>query len=259
MQNLDVTNRFVLEFSSGFARGHRGARVLDFGCGAGSLVAAGRAAGIEMYGADIYYGGSQTRADAEASGLLGTAIIENTGGRIGFPDRYFDLVVNNQVLEHVEDLEAVLREIHRVLKPGGRVLSIFPSRDVFREGHIGIPFSHWFRRDSRLRFYYTWALRDLGFGTWKEQAPSARQWAVDKLEWIDRYTHYRSRREIVETFGRYFRSEMRESDYIRFRLLDRPGRQWIAGAVRLPGAAAASRALFRKLAFLVILSEKVAQ
>jgi SAM-dependent methyltransferase len=212
-----------------------------------------------MSGAEIYYGGSQTRAEAEASGLLGTAIIEISGGRIGFPDRYFDLVVNNQVMEHVENLEAVLREIHRVLKPGGRVLSLFPSSDVVREGHIGIPFSHWFQKDSKLRFYYTWALRSAGLGTWKEQAPTARQWAVDKLEWIDRYTKYRSRAEIFSTFGRFFRNEMRESDYIRFRLLDRPGREWIAAAVRLPGAAAASRALFRKLAFLVILSEKEAQ
>ena len=111
---------------------------------------------------------------------------------------------------------------------------------------------------SRLRFYYTWALRSAGMGTWKQQAPSARQWAADKLEWIDRYTHYRSRREIFETFGRYFRSEMRESDYIRFRLLDRPGRKFIAEALRLPGAAAAARAVFRKLAFLVILSRKEA-
>jgi SAM-dependent methyltransferase len=259
MQTLDVTNRFVLEFCRSFAREHPGARVLDFGCGAGNLVAAGRACGIEMCGADIYYGGSQTRADAQASGLLGTAIIEVSGGRIGFPDRYFDLVVNNQVLEHVEDLKAVLVEIHRILKPGGQVLSIFPSRDVFREGHIGIPFSHWFRRGSRRRFYYTWALRWMGLGTWKEQAPTARQWAVTKLEWIDRYTHYRSRREIFETFNRYFRSEMRESDYIRFRLLDRPGRHWIAGMVRLPGIALAATALFRKLAFLVILSRKEAQ
>jgi SAM-dependent methyltransferase len=256
MQDLDVTNRFVLEFCRAFAQGQPGARVLDFGCGAGKLVAAGRASGIDMHGAEIYYGGSRTRADAEASGLLGAAIIEISGGRIGFPDRHFDLVVNNQVMEHVEDLDGVLREIHRVLKPGGRVLSVFPSRDVFREGHIGIPFSHWFRRGSRLRLYYTWALRSLGLGIWKEQAPTARQWAIDKLEWIDRHTRYRSRGEIAAAFGRYFRNEMRESDYIRFRLLDRPGRGWVARVVELPMAAAVSRVLFRKLAFLVILSRK---
>ena len=256
---MDVTNRFVLEFCRIFAREHPGARILDFGCGGGKLVSAGRLDGIEISGADVYYGGSRTRAEAEAAGLLGTAIIESIGGRIGFPDSYFDLVVNNQVMEHVEDLDAVLREIHRVVRPGGRVLSLFPSRDVFREGHIGIPFSHWFRKGSALRFYYAWTLRSLGLGTWKDQAATPRRWAVDKLEWIDRYTHYRSRKEIFDAFGRYFRNEARESDYIRFRLLDRPGRRLLARAVELPLADAAARALFRKLAFLVILSYKEAQ
>jgi SAM-dependent methyltransferase len=256
VRDLDVTNRFVLQFCRDFVRERPGARVLDFGCGAGSLVAAGRAAGIDLLGAEVYYGGSQTRKEAEASGLLGTAIIEIAEGSTGFPDGYFDLVVNNQVMEHVEDLEATVGEIHRILKPGGQVLSLFPARDVFREGHIGIPFSHWFPRHSKLRFYYAWAMRSLGFGTWKEQAPTARQWAVDKLAWIDRYTYYRSRREIFATFGRYFQNEMRESDYIEFRLLDRPGRRWIARTVSLPLLAPASRALFRKLAFLVILSRK---
>ncbi len=258
MPPLDVTNRFVLDFCLRAAHETPGARVLDFGCGAGRLVAAAKAAGIDMRGADVYYGGSQTRAEAAAAGLLGTAIIEISGGRIGFPESYFDLVVNNQVMEHIEDLEGTLREIHRVLKPGGRVLSIFPSRDVFREGHIGIPFSHWFPQGSRIRFYYTWMLRSMGLGTWKEQAPTARRWAADKLAWIDRYTRYRTRREIFGAFDRYFRNEMRESDYIRFRLLDRPGRARVAAALEFPPAAAASRALFRKLAFLVILSRKEA-
>ncbi len=256
MPALDVTNRFVLDFCGSFARQHPGVRILDFGCGAGRLVEAARAQGIDMRGAEIYYAGSQTRSEAAATGLLGTWITEISGGRLDLPDASFDLVVNNQVMEHVEDLDATLREIHRVLKPGGQLLSLFPSRDVFREGHIGIPFSHWFPQRSRLRFHYTWMLRGLGLGTWKEQAPTARQWAIDKLEWIDRFTRYRSRAEIVQTFGRYFRSEMRESDYIRFRLLDRPGRQWIARAADLPLAAPAARALFRKLAFLVILSRK---
>jgi SAM-dependent methyltransferase len=253
---MDVTNRFVLEFARSYAREHPGARILDFGCGGGRLVAEGIAAGLQIRGADVFYGGSQARLEAEAAGLLGAAVHEICQGRIGFPDAYFDLVVNNQVMEHIADLDAVLAEIHRVLKPGGTVLSLFPSRDVFREGHIGIPFAHWFSKDSRLRFHYTWALRALGMGTWKEQAPTARQWAADKLHWIDTYTRYRGRREIFRTFDRYFQNELRESDYIRFRLLDRPGRRLIADALRFQPAAALSRAVFRKLAFLVILSRK---
>lgn len=256
---MDVTNRFVLDFSVRFAHQRGGARVLDFGCGSGGLVQSGLAAGLDMAGADVYYGGSKTRAEAERLGLLGGAIREIRDGRLDYATASFDLVVNNQVLEHVADLNAPLEEIHRVLKTDGVVLSIFPARDVFREGHIGIPFAHWFPRNSRLRFYYVWGLRRLGLGTWKQESPTCRQWAADKLAWIDAYTHYRSRREISDAFGRFFVSELRESDYIRYRLLDRPGRKALAALADVPVVAAAARAVFRKLAFLVIVSRKAAR
>jgi SAM-dependent methyltransferase len=248
---MDVTNRFVLDFAK-----RPGARILDYGCGAGAVVQAGRAAGLDIHGADVYYGGSNARTEADRAGLLGAAIREIRDGRIPFEDAWFDVVVNNQVMEHVEDLDAALAEIHRVLKPGGVVLSIFPSRDVFREGHIGIPFSHWFAKDSKPRFYYTWALRLLGLGTWREQAPTARQWALDKLRWIDRYTCYRSRVEILRLYERYFLSEFRESDYIRYRLRDKRWRAPLARLLDLPLAPALATAVFRKLAFLVIVSRK---
>jgi SAM-dependent methyltransferase len=253
---MDVTNRFVLDFAERFARGRSGARILDYGCGAGALVATGRRAGLEMFGADVYYSGSQARGEAERSGLLGGAIQEIREGRLGFADSYFDLVTDNQVMEHVEGLDATLAEIHRVLKPGGTLLSLFPSRDVFREGHIGIPFAHWFAKGSRLRFAYTLTLRTLGLGTWKEQALTRRQWAIEKLQWIDAYTRYRSRREVFAAFDRYFRSEFCEPDYIRFRLRDGRLLAPLARLLDLPLVPAAATALFRKLAFLVMLSRK---
>jgi len=253
---VDVTNRFVLDFARKFETAHPGAAILDFGCGAGRLVAAGREAGLNMAGADVFYGGSDSRAQAEAGGLLGGAVREITGGRVPFPDQSFDLVVNNQVMEHVEDLDATLSEIHRVLKPGGVVLSLFPSRDVWREGHIGIPFSHRFRKGSRMRFLYTWTLRSFGLGTWKQQAATCRQWALDKLAWIDAYTRYRTRSEIFAGYNRHFRNQLREPDYIRFRLCDRSWRAPLARLLDLPLAGALASALFRKLAFLVIVSRK---
>ena len=253
---MDVTNRFVLDFAKRQAHGKPEAKVLDFGCGAGEVVAAGRAAGLDMLGSDVFYGGSEARVEAERSGRLGTMIHEIRGGRLPFEDGVFDLVTNNQVMEHVGDLDGVLREIHRVLKPGGTVLSIFPARDVCREGHIGIPFVHWFPKNSRLRFLYAWTLRTAGLGTWKEQAPTRRQWAMDKLEWLDSYTHYRARGEILRVFGRYFKSEFNEPGYICYRLRDTRGLAPLARLLDLPGGRAFASAIFRKLAFLVIVSRK---
>jgi SAM-dependent methyltransferase len=253
---VDVTNRFVLDWAQ-----RHGGRILDYGCGAGALVSAGRQKGLDIYGADVFYTGSNSKAEAIASGVFGTAVVEiEDGGRIPFPDEHFDLVTNNQVMEHVADLERVLAEIHRVLKPGGTVLSVFPSVDVWREGHIGIPFAHRFPKNSKARFYYTWALRACGLGTWKEQAPTSRQWAVDKLDWIDKYTVYRTRSELLGAYGRFFQNELRESEYIRYRLLDRPGalRRTLARVTAWPVFREAAVALFRKLAFLVIVSHKAA-
>jgi SAM-dependent methyltransferase len=230
---VDVTNRYVLDF----ARRH-GGRILDYGCGAGQVVLAGRQAGLDIYGADVFYEGAATRPPASEF------ISPITAGRIPFPNAHFDLVTDNQVMEHVADLDAVLGEIHRVLKPGGTMLSLFPAVDVWREGHIGIPFAHWFRKGSRSRYYYTWALSSLGVGTWKDQAPA------DKLEWIDRWTCYRSRKQIFRAYDRYFTSQLIEPDYIRYRLLDQPTPVRRL-AVRFASLGAP---LFRKLAFLVIRS-----
>jgi SAM-dependent methyltransferase len=244
---MDVTNRFVLDF----ARRH-GGRMLDYGCGRGEVVLAGRQAGMDIYGTDVFYQGAKTQLPESPF------LSELRDGHIPFNDASFDLVTNNQVMEHVENLDFVLAEIYRVLKPGGTVLSIFPARDVWREGHIGIPFSHWFPRGSRMRFYYTWLLRFLGLGTWKEQAPTPREWAIDKLEWIDNWTRYRSRSEILAAYARYFTSELREREYISYRLMDRPSRtrQFLAKTVSWPFIAPLEVALFRKLAFLVITSRK---
>jgi len=256
--DLDVTNRFVLDFAEAYARERPGAVLLDYGCGAGAVVAAARAAGLNMFGADVYYSGSQTRQQAERAGLLGASIHEMRDGRLDFAGRAFDLVVNNQVMEHVEDLEATLDEIDRVLKPGGTLLSLFPSRDVFREGHIGIPFAHRLPKGSRLRFLYTWTLRSLGFGTWKDQAPTSRQWTIDKLKWLDTFTRYRPRRQIFAAFDRRFKSEFREPDYIRYRLRAHSRLAPLARLLDFPLAPALATAIFRKLAFLVIVSRKAA-
>jgi SAM-dependent methyltransferase len=255
---MDVTNRFVLDFIQQAAGARRGARVLDFGCGAGELVAEGRRRGLEIFGADVFYSGSRARRQAEAAGLLGTHVLEIQEGRLPFPADFFDIITNNQVMEHVADLEGTLRELHRVLHPDGVLLSIFPSRDVFREGHIGIPFAHWFPKNSRVRYLYALVLRGLGFGYWKQEAATRRQWVQDKLRWLDLYTVYRPRAEIFAAFGKYFRTETRELDYIRYRMKATPGLGGLAWLAGVPVVNSVGVAVFRKLAFLVLLSRKKA-
>jgi ubiquinone/menaquinone biosynthesis C-methylase UbiE len=60
----------------------------------------------------------------------GSFIAMNIPPLNGLPDNTFDFVVSFQVIEHIEDDVLYLKEIHRVLKPGGRVLITTPNRSM---------------------------------------------------------------------------------------------------------------------------------
>lgn len=127
------------------------------------------------------------------------------------------MVLSNQVFEHVLDMEAVLTEIERVLKPGGIAINIFPDRSVWREGHCGIPFLHWFPKNFNARIYYAALLRGLGFGYFKKEK-TIMNWSRDFCAWLDRWTYYRSLTEIHTHFDRIFwETRHAEEDWLHAR------------------------------------------
>jgi ubiquinone/menaquinone biosynthesis C-methylase UbiE len=127
-------------------------------------------------------------------------------------DASFDVVVSNQVFEHVQDMEATLLEIARVLKPGGVSFNVFPYRGTWREGHCGIPFLHWFPKGSKPRVYYAALLRSLGLGYFKK-SKTIMQWARDSCAWLDRWTYYRSYPEIHAHFSHIIGETYYDEEY----------------------------------------------
>jgi len=62
-------------------------------------------------------------------------LVNAMGEALPFPDAYFDLVLSHEVLEHVQDDRAAIREIIRGLKPGGRLVLFCPNRGYPFETH----------------------------------------------------------------------------------------------------------------------------
>jgi SAM-dependent methyltransferase len=180
-----------------------GARVvvLDYGCGAGEIVRELAERDIESFGCDVFYEGGDYSPEVPKE-WLDTRILRIEGGRIPFPSEHFDFIVDNQVMEHVDDYDAVLSEMSRVLKPGGKVLSLFPDEAVWREGHCGIPFLHRFPKGSRARVYYAALLRAAGLGH-NKQNKSVMRWSADFCEWLDRWTFYKPYSELARKFETY--------------------------------------------------------
>lgn len=118
---IDTLRRYVPDFRVD------GARVLDIGCGdAGVLIAfaerGARCAGIELDEKSLERG----RVRAEEHGVE-VELRRGIAEELPWPDGSFDLVILDNVLEHVTDREKTLGEIHRVLRPGGLLYQVTPK------------------------------------------------------------------------------------------------------------------------------------
>ena len=102
-------------------------KVLDYGCGVGKIVESLRKSKVNAFGCDVFYEGANRLSQVSRQFLESTIIRKMDNNTIPFEDASFDFVINNQVIEHVENIDIVLTEIQRVLKSGGKVLNLFPD------------------------------------------------------------------------------------------------------------------------------------
>ena len=214
---VHVNHAFLLDFAR---RTRPGGKFLDYGCGAAETVRAGLDMGLDIFGTDAFYEGQSDHRPALArDGLLNTRVFElSSDFKMPFPDKSFDFVFSNQVMEHVEHLDGLLRELTRVLKDDGVILSYFPLQNCVMEYHCEVPFAHWFSHDSKLGYYWLLAAFKMGRGS-NHKDKSAEQWAHDFQDWIHKWCYYRTRSQVAKEFAQGdLTFEPHELDYVEYRL-----------------------------------------
>lgn len=96
--------------------------VLDLGCGDGNFAQMAfdkpLAAGIDPWWGPL--------KKSEAAGTYQT-LVQGMGDKMPFADGHFASVMSNSVLEHIPDIQPVLQEVNRVLRPGGQLIITMPS------------------------------------------------------------------------------------------------------------------------------------
>jgi SAM-dependent methyltransferase len=102
---------------------HRGARLLDVGCGRGDYLVHARGLGWDVTGIELDLGA------AELARGQGIQVVPRPLAEGGFASGWFDAVTMNHVIEHFHDPWAALGETLRILKPGGLLWISTPNID----------------------------------------------------------------------------------------------------------------------------------
>lgn len=130
-------------------------KVMDFGCGKGQLVRDLCQLGFDAYGCDVkaYW------LDGQSSISERLSTISISPYQLPFENNSFDIIVSTSVLEHAQNKEECFREIHRLLRPGGWAMHLYPGKWYLPfEPHIYIPLVNYFWPRCSKWYLGLWAI-----------------------------------------------------------------------------------------------------
>lgn len=133
-------NAFLDHFDTpGITQWFRNKLVLDFGCGYGGKTVelacnclAKEVCGVELFPEIV----SHSSQYARFRGVDNCKFMVCSQTDIPLESESYDVVVSHDVLEHVSEPQTTVREIYRILKPGGRALIIFPPYHGMMSHHL---------------------------------------------------------------------------------------------------------------------------
>lgn len=163
----------------------RGGRVLDVGCGRGTLLSELAERGFEVHGTEV------SRAAVEGADPRAEIRIASNLAEAAYSENSFDLVILWHVLEHLPDPRETLREIQRILRPGGEVVVAVPNFSSRQARWAG---PAWFHLDPPRHLYHfplaalRTLLTDCGFECRSEHHFSLRQ---NPFGWVQSWMNKR--------------------------------------------------------------------
>lgn len=195
-------------------------RILDAGCGNGRLLSYLNSnlplllpgVEFELHGFDVndhgvqaegYFAHTIAQLTAEHPGIDWKQRLHVIPSAEAWPYEagYFDVVISNQVLEHVHAPHIFFAETYRVLRRGAFSVHLFPLRHYIYEGHLLLPWVHRIL-DHDLLVAYIRALSWFGLGKYREHHKATGVTRTDfsraHADYMAFFTSYLSKREILQ-------------------------------------------------------------
>jgi len=218
-----ITHQHLLSIlnteSEGFSE-ERPLRILDVGCGDGHLInylmknfgVLNPAIKFEIYGFDVNDHGVQSEGYFTNTIELLSDNFPNIPWekRLNvfsakelwpYTDDFFDIIISNQVAEHVQDHNLFFSEINRTLCRGGYSIHLFPLKHYFYEGHLHLPLVHKILNHDFMVSYIKHLSR-LGLGKFKSHnrssSVSLEKYAERHADYMSFFTNYLSYLEVLK-------------------------------------------------------------
>jgi 2-polyprenyl-3-methyl-5-hydroxy-6-metoxy-1,4-benzoquinol methylase len=146
-----------------------------------------------------------------------------------YTNNSFDIVMSNQVIEHVKNADFFLKELTRVMSIGGYSIHSYPVKEIIIEPHYFLPLVHWLDNWDFRRFIIKFFSK-FGLGTFKKQLQNGltedlEKWANMHSDYTTNFTHYLNLNDYLLIAKRYgLRASCRFThEYSVYRLLEKLG------------------------------------
>jgi 2-polyprenyl-3-methyl-5-hydroxy-6-metoxy-1,4-benzoquinol methylase len=130
-------------------RMNKSGRLLDIGCSAGFLIDEAKNFGWDVYGVDLSYWAVDFAKHKR--GLQN--VTQGTLTEVRYPDNFFDVVIMKDVIEHLINPKSELKEIYRILKPGGIICVNTPNIASLTSKILK---ARWWGINQAHLYYFTW-------------------------------------------------------------------------------------------------------
>jgi len=137
-ENLAVpefTHKRLDEIVAGFESYRRDSRLLEVGFGAGSFLQAAARRAWNVEGVEV------SKSACEHSRAAGFNTFCGELSEAGYQEGSFDVVIASELLEHVPDPSLILREVARIVRPGGLLWATTPNAKGLSSRLLGLEWS----------------------------------------------------------------------------------------------------------------------
>ena len=193
-------------------------KILDFGCGRCQLIKLLKKniPSADLYGVDIY---KDYNIYCEMKEKYHNLTILNIKPYQEFlVDEKFDLIISNQVFEHINKLELIYKFFKKIMNNSCLIIAAFPTKEIIFEPHLRIPFAHLINKDSCFLKPYLYLFNTLFELLKGNFIPQNRIKLITQknYDFCRNNIFYLNKKEHKEKMGNFFRDIFDMSDEINF-------------------------------------------